>query len=246
MSNPINGIQHEYRTLFCIDCHHQFTVPIRCSNRFCNECSGSTRSRVRRRLTGIIKAYNLPSGHRFKHITLAIRNQVDARDMAKFLLSSFRRLRQRQLWSRMVDGGAYVLEVTGGPGSWHLHIHVLCAALRIPWHRLLRDWNKITGSRSVYIQNCNTSQVISYVTKYISKTTVPEALQIEVSQSLKGTRMFQPFGSWHSLSVRIPKEKAHCPHCDSTRIECLEIIFRQVKLQSPVSKSIYRARAPTA
>lgn len=222
---------HDYRTIVCVSCLHTFRVAQKCHNRFCNVCTGSSRSRVRHKLNFIVKNYLPPAGHMFKHITLTIKSESDARNMQKHLLSSFRRLRQRQLWTRLVDGGAYVCEIGGSPGHWHLHLHILCSALRIPWHKLLADWKRVSGSKGVYIQNCNKTAIIGYITKYISKSDVIPEHQLEASTLLKGARLFQPFGRWHSLERQAPKRKPCCPSCGATNLECLDFEFRP---QNPI------------
>jgi len=56
-------------------------------------------------------------------------------------------------------------------------------------------------------------QVINYLTKYLSKPDVPDAVLSEVSAELHSFRLFQPFGSWFKLMKKFRDNKRGCPEC---------------------------------
>ena len=130
------------------------------------------------------------------------------------LVKNFRRLRQRQLWIRLVSGGAVVIEIKGRPNNWHPHLHILCYSLWVPWHDLQRCWKEISGGTACYISNVSHDQARYYVTKYITKADVPEFLEYGVGLVLKKLRLFQRFGDWHG--VVLPKKfyDYKCPTCE--------------------------------
>lgn len=226
VGNSSDVTYHKVRTIICTHCLHTFSIKERCGNRFCSECNGSSRRRLRRKIKALLQLYRLPEGYRFKHITLTLKSESNARDMQKHVISAFRRLRQRQFFGNLVDGGLYVVEITGKPNAWHVHLHILCSSLRLPWKRLLIEWKKCSGGRGVYIQNCSKGELINYMTKYVSKTSLPPHLQQEASDALKGSHLFTVFGCFHNLRRQLPKLKPTCPQCKKATLELLDIIFR--------------------
>ena len=204
---------HNYLTIVCMNCGYHFRVPQYCGNRFCSVCSGRRRARTRARITHLIHHVQHRKGYRLKMITLTIRNMPTLSGMVKTLVSHFKSLRKTKLWKTCVDGGCFVIEVTGKPGSWHAHLHVLVSASFIRWETLHSLWKKITGSTGVFIQNIPGRQAINYVTKYVTKSECDVETQRDVSDALKGTRLFQPFGSWYAVANTYPKDKPVCPEC---------------------------------
>lgn len=147
------------------------------------------------------------------HLTLSTANCSDLSAGVRSLISSFRRLRQRKLWRSHVSGGAYVIEVTGHPGSWHPHLHIIIESTYIEWSQLLSAWQSVSGGSSVYIQRIPGKQAVAYLTKYISKPSVNTTLLSQLNAALKDTRMFQPFGTWHSVRLPVVKKSYPCPEC---------------------------------
>lgn len=206
---------HQYIHLVCVYCGHEVDVPVYCGNRFCPVCGVSRRGRVRSRLEFIIKNLNLRHNEGIKFLTLTIPNQSNVSLMVKDLIASFRRLRQRSFWKNHCSGGAYVLEITGRPGNWHAHIHATIQATFMKWDLLLKEWQMCSGGRGVYIKKLPVRDVIQYLTKYLTKSGSPEHLDLEVSELLKGYRLFSPFGSWHSINRLWVNERRSCPKCNS-------------------------------
>jgi len=220
---------HEYRQISCLHCGHTITVPIYCGNRFCPVCSVPRLSRVRRRLNWIVQHVTPPKGYGIKFLTLTILNEPDLAEMLKHLVKSFRRLRQRAFWKQYVLGGAFVLEVTGRPGNWHAHIHSIIEARFIPYHKLISLWITVSGSRGVWIEKVPKNAIVGYLTKYLSKSSVPTEITDDVSEAVSGFRLFQPFGSWYAVNLTFQTEKPGCPICGGHDFLPLEILYRQLE-----------------
>jgi hypothetical protein len=156
---------------------------------------------------------NLQSGYGIKHLTLTLPNQVDAYAGAKELIRSFRRLRQRRWFSKRTQGGAWVIEITGRPGRWHVHLHVVLESRYLAHHVLAQLWDSVSPGRIVFIQAIPVAAVINYLTKYVSKSEVDEVHQIRLSSDLRNVRLFQTFGSWHTIALASKPEPFCCPSC---------------------------------
>jgi hypothetical protein len=133
--------------------------------------------------------------------------------MSTQLIRSFRRLRQRAWWKQRVNGGAYVIEVTGHPGRWHVHIHAVIEAEYLNAFKLSKIWRQVSPGRIVNIQKAWNKNLAGYLTKYLTADKMPEQLQAEASDALKGVRMYQVFGTWTKLDTSIPPHDRPCPEC---------------------------------
>lgn len=205
---------HDYRFFTCASCGHTFQAPVSCGNRFCDICSGPRRRKVKGKLNAIVRSLRKREGYGIKLMTLTIPNSVNANEGASTLIRSFRRLRQRRWFQNRCDGGAWVIEVTGEPGRWHVHLHVMLESRFLPHAVLSRQWSKVSPGHIVHIKALPSSAIIGYITAYISKSEVREADQVHLSQELKGFRLFQPFGTWHAIAVSAEKLNYCCPSCD--------------------------------
>lgn len=204
---------HRWRTLTCCHCGHNIKVLIDCNNRFCPACSPRRSARIRSRLGWLIKNMQKKTGFRLKMITLSATNCSDVQQGIVHLVASFRKMRNRALFKNHVDGGAFVIEVTGRPGHWHPHIHAIIYSRYIPWRALWRDWKQCSGGNAVWITSVAPSAAAAYITKYISKSAVPVPLQIELSEQLKQFRLFQRFGCWHNLKLPSRVYDYKCEQC---------------------------------
>jgi hypothetical protein len=206
---------HLYRTICCTACGHQLVVPVSCGNRFCTTCSSSRLGRIRAKLRSLVAA-EVPAPHfGFKFLTLTIPNQSDIRVGSQLLLSAFRRLRQRALWKRVCVSGAYVLEVTGSTGKWHVHLHAILVSRFIPHRILSAIWFKCSGGKIVYIQAIPPRAAVNYLTKYLTKGSLNLPDQFTVSHALASLRWFSAFGRWHAVLGGLPKIKPTCPACQN-------------------------------
>jgi len=207
---------HQYVRIVCIHCGHAVDVPVYCGNRFCNICSSPRKKRVRSRISFLIKKRPLIRGTMIKHLTLTVRNDDNLEKMFKHLIKSFRRLRQRAYFKKSITGGAFVVELTHKGNKWHAHIHAVIQAYRVEWIRLLEEWKICSkGSTGVYIKNIPPVQAVRYLTKYVTKSELPEDLQIIASDLLKHYRLFNPFGSWHDINNQYEPEPTYCSKCKS-------------------------------
>lgn len=206
---------HQYIDLICVCCGHKFPIPIYCGFRFCRICSVRRQSRVRRRLKWLVNMVQIKRPYYIKHLTLTIPNGQDLPVMVKKLISSFRRLRQRAFWKNHVLGGCFVIEITGRPGDWHAHIHAIIQARYMDWSFLHRLWISCSGGRGVYITKLSKSKACNYLTKYLTKSGLPDQVMEIMSAALKGTRLFSPFGQWYALNCLYPPPDPSCPGCDN-------------------------------
>jgi len=210
-----NQQYHAYITLYCSCCGHQYRIPKPCQDRFCPTCSYVRTGKIRRRIRYLVeKQYQVP-GQDVRFLTLTIANQTNLDHMVRSLQRSFRRLRQRSFWKRKVTGGAFVIEITRPNNSWHAHVHAIIAGDFIPFKKLLEQWIQVSTGRGVYIKKIPKAAIIGYLTKYITKpdSSLSDYDKYSVSDSLKGTRLFQPFGTWHGWNRDFKTEKPACKVC---------------------------------
>jgi len=204
---------HEFINICCTSCGHRIDVPIYCGNRFCPICSPPRLARVRKRMDFMIKNVQEVRGYGIKFLTLTIPNQANLADMCKFILKSFRRLRQRAYWKRCVLGGCFVIEITGTPGNWHVHLHMAIHSAFMTYSKLMSLWTKVSGGRGVWITRIPSTAVVGYLTKYLTKAGTSDSLTQETSDALKGFRLFQPFGSFYAISLKYVQPPGRCREC---------------------------------
>jgi len=204
-------------------CGDRHDVPVNCGDRFCPVCSISRRGRVRYRLSQLTKLVKPAFKYSTKFITLTQPNSSDLQAGVKQIMASFRRLRQTQFWRKYVDGGASVIEITGKKGAYHVHIHAVIHSRFIPQRLLSKMWEASSGGSIVWITRIPVAAVVSYLTKYLSKgVDVPDD-DVEMSNALRGVRLFQPFGTWHSPERKIPKHKSVCKICQHSEFGLLAL-----------------------
>lgn len=206
-------MDHSYRTMRCMECGVVIEFPVSCGNRFCEVCTVSRRSRIRRKVQALMQAVELHHGETVKFLTLTIPNQSDPSSMLSVIQQSFRRLRQRAFFKSRVRGGITFYEITGEPGDWHVHLHAIIVGRYIPVEQLSQHWRAVSPGMIVHIKRLPIRAAVNYVTKYAMKTTLPLVDQFAVSRMLKGRRLFQPFGSLHAIAVAIPPATVQCSSC---------------------------------
>lgn len=207
---------HDYRTLACAICGSVVHFPVYCGDRFCPTCTQTRRLRTRARINWITSRIHVSYQYSFKHIVLTIPNQSCACEGSSTLLASFRKLRQRQTWKRHVRGGLFAVEITGEPGRWHVHLHVMVEAMFFPVWTLARAWKKCSPGRIVWITRVSKARIANYLTKYVTKSSVAGLYTRHVSDALHGKRLFQPFGTWHAISQTYKEPHRPCQHCGGT------------------------------
>lgn len=213
---PFRREDHDWISVVCGHCYDQHEVPVRCGNRFCPTCSQSRTRKVHARLTQLFsKVPKLPYRD-FRLITLTIPNSKTAKDGSRALISAFRRLRNRRMWKSKVYGGAFVIEVTQGQNGFHVHIHIVCQALEIGLDQLRREWMAVSNGRIVDIRTMWNINAASYLTKYLTKVKGTADFVIEIGRSLKGVRLYQCFGRWHGIDLKIRLEVKGCERCGNS------------------------------
>lgn len=212
---------HEWLSVLCSHCGSKKVVPVPCGDRFCQTCNKSRMMRTRRRLRWIFSRVRPRGQYKFAFLTLTLPSMSNPSKMLDKLVRSFRILRQGQYWKDNVEGGLFVVEVKRGQGGhgWHLHIHAILLARRLDLRKegyIRSKWRKLTGGTSINLKLVDGQRsLISYVTKYITKTDLTGDDRADVSLLLKGRRLFQPFGSFHNASLgqkHLPPVCSECGH----------------------------------
>lgn len=204
---------HFYTTIYCQSCGHSHEVPVRCGRRFCPVCSQTMARRAHARISFICNNLKPQGRANWKFITLTLASSDDLNDMVNRLVSGFRKLRARKLWSEAVTGGVYVIEITHGPKGWHAHLHVICIGLYIPQHHLSRVWQSITGSRIVDIRAVKGKSPVGYVTHYLTTFDVTAGDMLEAEAAMKNRRLWSPFGTAHDQNLLYKPQATPCPRC---------------------------------
>jgi len=217
--------EHLFITLCCTHCGHKIDVPVYCGNRFCPVCGVARRMRVRNRLEFLAANVAEPKDMSMKFLTLTIPSQPDVFVMTRFILKAFRKLRQRAFWKKNVDGGAFVLEIKGAQGYWHVHLHAVLMCNFLPYDELLKLWIGCSKGRGVWIEKIPTDQIVKYLSKYLTKPSVDDVALNDANWALHGLRLFSPFGSWYNLNLTYSKPKAECPECHSTSWMPFDLVY---------------------
>ena len=192
-------------------------MPVYCGHRFCPVCSVTRAIRVRHRLNFLVAHQNPHPGTFMAFLTLTIVNQSDLPKMIADLQKAFRRLRNRQYWRTHILGGASVIEITGHPGNWHAHIHAIIQTRWIDWTTLRNQWHKVSKSIGVYIKRIPTAAAVGYISKYVTKSDAPETVLNQISQALRGVRLFAPIGDWYHLNKKYQRPVTPCPNCHQSK-----------------------------
>lgn len=151
----------------------------------------------------------------FKFLTLTIPNMDNPVDQLKQLRSSFRRLRQRKWWKDRVKGGCIFYEVkTAKDGKYHIHLHAIVESKYLPQKDLAELWQAVSPGSIVDIRWISDKAIVNYITKYTTKSDLSLKDQLAATKLLKNSRLFQPFGSWHSIALKYVHDPYRCPHCN--------------------------------
>jgi hypothetical protein len=209
-----------------------------CGNRCCPRCSFRWRYQV---VDAMITALGSITSHSHKLITLTLRSTDEPlRRQISSLRSSFRRLRQHHLWSRLVRCGHCVVEVTRSAetGRWHPHLHVIARSRYFPQAALADSWEIASkGSRIVDVREVKSSaQVARYLAKYLGKS-------LEL-QTLRPSQAHQVFAEYY-LAIR--RAKLHWSFGDTPPIVLQERLSEALEnewfLIGPLSAVLAAANA---
>lgn len=218
---------HLYKSIVCTHCGKLIRVPIYCKDRFCDVCGPGRRFRVQQKIKYLLKCAVYPRGYFLGMMTLSLRNTKTINMGISELSKSFRRLRHSKLWKSSIRGGLYVIEITGEPGSWHPHLHVLVEQKFISWKTFRDRWKSITGATAFHVKRIPAGAAERYITKYIAKPSADPTVLIEISKELRHVRLFQPFGTWHGLIKSYTKPSYPCPECGECVWQPFEEMFRE-------------------
>lgn len=206
---------HPWANLICAHCSNTVRIPVYCGNRFCPECSRARTGRLRQKLDRFVKSIRLSPSHTLKFMTLTIPTGPDPELQFKLLLASFRRLRQRRWWRRRVVGGAAVIEITRSGFLWHVHLHAIVESAFLPYKSLSAEWAAVSPGKISDIRFISTPQLIGYLTKYMTKTSLSFDDQLTATRTLAGTRQLLTFGDWYGRMAKIKIEVVRCHICNS-------------------------------
>jgi len=159
-------------------------------------------------------------------ITLTIRNQGSVSEGCKILIKSFRKLRAKNAWKHRIKGGLYVIEVTGLPGHYHVHLHILVDLRFFPVRLLSKIWSQVAPGRIVHVKRLPVHAAMVYVTKYLTKPSVSGSAVSTVEKGLKNARLFQPFGTWHGISAKWQRPDSLCPNCHEPALMLLSTLYQ--------------------
>jgi hypothetical protein len=164
------------------------------------------------------RAEALAPKHDFHMLTLTVKNGDDLGERYRHLKSSLRKLRQRAQDGygplSHVEGMVWSYEFTRGPdGSWHPHIHAICAAPkgspRIAYGKessLAAQWQRITGDsfivHSAPIAGDDLVGGFCEVLKYALKFSgLDLASNLHAFEVLQGKRLVQSGGCFFGLEL---------------------------------------------
>lgn len=204
---------HKFIRIICAHCGEIYEIPVYCGDRFCSVCSVGRLLRIRQRLNFLSDNIKPPPGFNIKFLTLTIKNQQDLAAMTRTIVNCFRKLRQTRSWKHHVRGGAFVLEITGNSGDWHVHLHIIIEARYYKWAEILKLWMKISPGRGVWIEDIPKRQITRYLSKYLTKTSTSLVDRVEMNDALRGTRLFSPFGTWYAMNLTYEKPPLQCRKC---------------------------------
>lgn len=146
-----------------------------------------------------------------KMITLTLKHTDDPLQLQiKKLYDSFRKLRRRAYFQRLITGGVWFFQLKYYEGSeeWHPHIHCLVAGKFLPHARLKSLWHSITGDSYVVdirpvkdIESAST-EVARYATSPADIARMPIEQAIDVYYSTKGKRICGSWGTAKKVTLK--------------------------------------------
>jgi hypothetical protein len=74
----------------------------------------------------------------------------------------------------------------------------------------------VSPGQGVYIQCIKKTEIIGYLTKYLSKEGDSPEYTLEISAGLKSVRLYQFFGDWSLFGPMFRKNSCRCPKCSSS------------------------------
>jgi len=181
-------------TVVCECCGAVHVFEFHCNKRFCPCCAfqiSMERKKVLENCTGLLK--------QAKHVVLTARNDSELKRMMVVVLGGVRKLRRREVFSK-VRGGWCSFEVTNEGRGWHVHAHLLIDAPFIAAPLLAKEWAACVGQdfAIVKIKDASERHYLAEVTKYTVKPSVfikwTQEKREEFVKVIKRRRLFFAFG----------------------------------------------------
>jgi len=194
-------------------------VPLTCGRRTCPHCAHRRYLRLKDEYSHLNRKIR-----RGRILTLTLKNGLNVAELVDKAISSFKKLRRREIF-RNVRGGFYAVEVVPkDAGLWNVHLHVIFDGPFLPQGKLSENWYDITGdSYVVDIQLLRKRNAgVKYVLGYCSDEDkvrdtwggVPESRKKEFERAVKHRRLVQTFGHLHGVQKR--DSVFECPECGGT------------------------------
>ena len=178
----------------------------RCKLRWCPICRDVSRMITTTAVDKWLQVQKYP-----KMITLTMKHSDDPLQLQiKRLYESFRKLRRRAYFQRLITGGVWFFQLKYNEGSeeWHPHIHCLVAGKFLPHARLKGLWHEITGDSTIVdirpvkdLENAS-SEVARYATSPADLTRMPLEQATDVYYATKGRRICGSWGTAKKVTLK--------------------------------------------
>lgn len=146
-----------------------------------------------------------------KMITLTLKHTDDPLQLQiKKLYDSFRKLRRRAYFQRLITGGVWFFQLKYNEGTeeWHPHIHCLVAGKYLPHARLKGLWHEITGDSTIVdirpvkdLESAST-EVARYATSPADIARMPLDQAIDVYYATKSRRICGSWGTAKKVTLK--------------------------------------------
>lgn len=180
----------------------------RCKDRGCPVCQEIRTKQWYHTLKAFEEVMSAP-----KHIVLTLRSSdTPLEDQLKRLVHSFRRLRQRKIFTNRKAWGYWLIEITYNQktGLWHPHLHIIANMAYVNQAVIAEAWLEITGDSKIVHVNAIKHDVAKYLCKYVAKASAIFSAPIDINmlyQVMKGKRLVQSFGKF---PVKLEKPETLC------------------------------------
>lgn len=184
---------HAHRCI-CHSCGQPHHFDYHCNKRFCPCCAFQISMERRTVLENCAHMLQQP-----KHLVLTARNDTELRTMMHTVLAGVRKLRRREIFSK-VRGGWCSFEVTNEGRGWHVHAHLLIDVRFIDASALAIEWGNCVGQdyAIVKIKDAREKKYLAEVTKYSVKPSVfiqwSHDKRVEFVKCIRAKRLFFAFG----------------------------------------------------
>lgn len=185
----------------------------RCKLRWCPICRDVSRMIVTRAVDKWLQIQKYP-----KMITLTLKHTDDPLQLQiKKLYDSFRKLRRRAYFQRLITGGVWFFQLKYNQRTeeWHPHIHCLVAGKYLPHSRLKQLWHEITGDSTIVhiqpikdIENAST-EVARYATSPADLTQVETDQALTIHYATKHRRICGSWGSARKVTLKPTPQDDH-------------------------------------